>query len=183
MPDIGRAIVSVENGKVHVRTGAARVGQGLDSVVLQIACQTLGFSSDIVVVEHPDTRRTPNSGTTTASRQTVFAGQAVHIACSKMKHQLDSGKTLGELEGEEFYGEFECITDPITTDKENPHSHLAYSYGAQVVALDEKGKVTDVYSAYDIGQIINLTNAEGQMHGGIVMALGYALHRCPGRCR
>ncbi|MBT3319528.1 MAG: selenium-dependent xanthine dehydrogenase [Clostridia bacterium] len=175
VPDVGRAIVSVQNGKVHVRTGAARVGQGLDSVVLQIACQTLGFTSDIVVVEQPDTLRTPNSGTTTASRQTVFAGEAVRIACSKLRKQLDDGKSLENLDGEEFYGEFECVTDPIINDKENPKSHLAYSYGAQVVVLDDNGKVTNVYSAYDIGQVINHSNALGQMQGGIVMALGYAL--------
>lgn len=175
VPDIGRCIVSVEGGKVHVRTGAARIGQGLDTVVLQVACHTLDMTPDYIVVEPPDTLRTPNSGTTTASRQTMFTGEAVRKACESLKQELSGGKTLADLEGREFYGEFTCITDPITTDKEHPYSHAAYSYGVQVVALDEEGKVEKVYAVYDAGQVINRKSAEGQVEGGIVMSLGYAL--------
>ncbi len=175
VPDTGRCIVSVEGGKVHVRTGAARIGQGLDTVVLQMACQTLDITPEHMVIEVPDTQRTPNSGTTTASRQTMFTGQAVRKACEGLKQALDEGQTLADLEGREFFGEFTCITDPITTDKEHPFSHAAYTYGAQVVALDEEGKVTKVYAAYDAGQVINQKSAEGQVEGGIVMGLGYAL--------
>ena len=173
--DTGRAIVSVEDGKVHVRTGAARIGQGLDCVALQIACQTLDISPYLVVIEPPDSKRTPNSGTTTASRQTAFTGEAITLACRKLKKEMDDGKLLSELEGEEYLGEYTCITDPITTDKEHPYSHLAYSYGVQLVCLDDEGKVSEVHAVYDIGQVINKKNAEGQLHGGIVMGLGYAL--------
>lgn len=175
VPDTGRCIVSVENGKVHVRTGAARIGQGLDTVVLQMACHTLDMTPDHMVIEVPDTRRTPNSGTTTASRQTMFTGQAVRKACENLKQELDGGKTLADLEGREFYGEFTCVTDPITTDKEHPYSHAAYTYGVQAVALDESGKVEKVYAVYDAGQVINRKSAEGQVEGGVVMSLGYAL--------
>ena len=175
VPDTGRCIVSVENGKVHVRTGAARIGQGLDTVVLQMACHTLDMTPDQMVIEVPDTKRTPNSGTTTASRQTMFTGQAVRKACENLKQALDEGSTLADLEGREFYGEFTCVTDPITTDKEHPYSHAAYTYGVQVVALDESGKLEKVYAVYDAGQVINHKSAEGQVEGGVVMSLGYAL--------
>ena len=175
VPDTGRCIVSVEQGKVHLRTGAARIGQGLDTVVLQMACQTLGLMPDAFVVEPPDTRRTPNSGTTTASRQTMFTGQAVRDACLKLKEAMGSGKTLADLEGSEYYGEFTCVTDPITTDKEHPYSHAAYTYGVQVVSLSDDGKVMKVTAVYDAGQVINQKSAEGQVEGGIVMGLGYAL--------
>ncbi len=175
VPDTGRCIVSIENGKVHVRTGAARIGQGLDTVVLQIACHTLDMTPDHMVIEVPDTKRTPNSGTTTASRQTMFTGQAVRKACENLKQALDEGNTLTDLEGREFYGEFTCVTDPITTDKEHPYSHAAYTYGVQAVALDESGKVEKVYAVYDAGQVINHKSAEGQVEGGVVMSLGYAL--------
>ncbi len=175
VPDTGRCIVSVEQGKIHLRTGAARIGQGLDTVVLQIACQTLGLTPEHFVVEPPDTQRTPNSGTTTASRQTMFTGQAVKDACLKLAEALDKGKSLGDLEGGEYYGEFTCATDPITTDKEHPYSHAAYTYGVQVVELYEDGKVKKVTAVYDAGQVINRKSAEGQVEGGIVMGLGYAL--------
>ena len=175
VPDTGRCIVSVEGGKVHLRTGAARIGQGLDTVVLQMACQTLDMKPDAFVVEVPDTRRTPNSGTTTASRQTMFTGQAVRKACLELKKELDEGRTLAELEGREFYGEFTCVTDPITTDKEHPYSHAAYTYGVQVAVLDEAAKVSKVYAVYDAGQVINQKGIEGQVEGGVVMGMGYAL--------
>lgn len=175
VPDTGRCIVSVEQEKIHLRTGAARIGQGLDTVVLQVACHTLELTPEHFVVEPPDTRRTPNSGTTTASRQTMFTGQAVIDACLKLKEAMDSGKTLGDLEGSEYYGEFTCVTDPITTDKEHPYSHAAYTYGVQVVSLSDDGKVMKVTAVYDAGQVINQKSAEGQVEGGIVMGLGYAL--------
>ncbi len=175
VPDTGRCIVSVEQGKVHLRTGAARIGQGLDTVVLQVACQTLELPPDTFVVEPPDTQRTPNSGTTTASRQTMFTGQAVKDACLKLKLELDKGKALTDLEGTEYYGEFTCVTDPITTDKEHPYSHAAYTYGVQMVELSADGKVSKVTAVYDAGQVINQKSAEGQVEGGIVMGLGYAL--------
>ncbi len=175
VPDTGRCIVSIESGKVHVRTGAARIGQGLDTVVLQVACHTLDMTPDHMVIEVPDTKRTPNSGTTTASRQTMFTGQAVRKACENLKQALEEGNTLADLEGREFYGEFTCVTDPITTDKEHPYSHAAYTYGVQAVALNESGKVEKVYAVYDAGQVINHKSAEGQVEGGVVMSLGYAL--------
>jgi len=175
VPDTGRCIASVEGGVIHLRTSAARIGQGLDTVVLQIACETLSVPADLFVVEPPDTVRTPDSGTTTASRQTLFTGEAVRRACAKLREKMDEGRTIGELEGEEFYGEYTCVTDPIDTDKEHPFSHATYTYGVQVAALDDTGEVKKMYAVYDVGQIINRKSTEGQVEGGIVMGLGYAL--------
>lgn len=175
VPDTGRCIASVQDGKIHIRTGAARIGQGLDTVLLQMACETLDMQAETFVIEMPNTKRTPNSGTTTASRQTMFTGHATVEALTKIKLELEHGRILSDLEGQEFYGEYTCITDPITTDKEHPYSHAGYSYGVQVVELDDVGKVKEVHAVYDVGQLINRNNAEGQVEGGIVMGLGYAL--------
>lgn len=175
IPDTGRCIVSIEGGKVHIRTSAACIGQGLATITTQIVCQTLGVTPDMVFAEPPDTRRTPNSGTTTASRQSVFTGEATRRAAVKLKQKLDEGKTFSELEGQEFYGEFTSETDPMGSDKENPISHVAYGYAAEVVTLDDDGKLDRIVAAYDMGQVINPKSAEGQIEGGIVMGLGYAL--------
>jgi len=175
VPDSGRCIVSVERGKVHVRTGAARVGQGLDSVILKIACETLKIKPSEIIIEQPNSERTPNSGTTTASRQTLFTGEAVRVACEKLKTKLDDSSDYSALEGEEFFGEYTCITDPINSTKKNPISHAAYGYGAQMVVLDDEGTLEKVYCAYDVGQVINKKGTEGQIEGGVVMSLGYGL--------
>lgn len=175
VPDTSRCILSVEKGRVHVRTSAACIGQGMATVTTQIVCQTLGISPTLVVAERPDTVRTPNAGTTTASRQTVLTGEATLRAAQLLKEELDAGKSLADLEGREFYGEFLAKTDPLGSPKPNPISHVAYGYAAQVVFLDEEGRVERVAAAYDVGRVVNPKSACGQIEGGVVMGLGYAL--------
>ena len=174
VPDTGRCIASVENGKVHIRTGAARIGQGLDAVILKIACETLSCPPSDIVIEQPDTLRTPNSGTTTASRQSLFTGEAVRQACQRLVATRGS-QPNDAVTGQEFYGEYTCVTDPITSTKKNPVSHAAYGYGVQLVELDDDGMIKQVISAYDVGRVMNRTGAEGQIEGGVVMGLGYSL--------
>ncbi|MDR1194602.1 MAG: selenium-dependent xanthine dehydrogenase [Peptococcaceae bacterium] len=175
LPDTGRCVISVEDQRVHMRTSAACIGQGLATVVTQIACEVLGLPPAQILVEPPDTRRTPNSGTTTASRQTFFTGEAVRRAALLLRAKLDEGKTLAELEGEEFAAEYSGVTDPMGSDKPFPVSHLAYGYAAEAVILDQQGKVEKIVAAYDMGKVINPKAAAGQIEGGIVMGLGYAL--------
>ena len=174
IPDIGRCRLTVINGKIHIRTSAACVGQGIGTVATQIFCKTTGFNPKIVIVEQPDTSITPNSGTSTASRQTLFTGEAVRVAAEKLKNELRT-KTLFELEGKDFYGEYSAVTDPMGSHKINPVSHVAYGYGTQIVVIDEKGILKKVIAAHDVGRAINPTLVEGQIEGGVVMGLGYAL--------
>ncbi|MDB2101633.1 selenium-dependent xanthine dehydrogenase [Clostridium paraputrificum] len=174
LPDIGRCILEIKDGKVHIRSSAACIGQGLGTILTQILCQTLDITPDKVVYEAPDTRRTPDSGTTTASRQTTFTGEAVRVTALKVKEDLN-GRTLDALNGQEFYGEFSGVTDKMGSDKKNPVSHVAYGFATQVVVLDENGKLKKVVAAHDVGKAINPKNVEGQIEGGVVMGLGYAL--------
>ena len=174
--DIGRCILSVEAGIIHIRSGAACLGQGLATVLLQIACEALRLPPERFYVEPPDTGRTPDSGTTTASRQSVFTGEAVRQAALKLKEALEKNSAnLAGLEGQEFFGEFSGITDPMGSDKPNPVSHVSYSYAATMAALDSEGRVEKISAAYDIGQVVNPKAAEGQIEGGLLMGMGYAL--------
>jgi len=174
LPDVGRCVFSVEGGIVHIRTSAACIGQGLAAVLTQIACEALGLPPERFFVEPPDTTRTPDSGTTTASRQSLFTGEAARRAALKLKEALDSGG-FQALEGREFSGEYSGVTDPMGSDKQNPVSHVAYSYAATLAILDGSGRVEKVAAAYDIGNVVNPRSAEGQIEGGILMGMGYAL--------
>jgi CO/xanthine dehydrogenase Mo-binding subunit len=174
VPDVGRCILSVERGAVHIRTSAACIGQGIATVAVQIACEILGLPPEKFIVEAPDTKRTPDSGTTTASRQSVFMGEAVRRAALKLKDALQPGG-LAPLEGREFYGEYTGITDPMGSGKPNPVSHVAYGYAAVVAVLDSEGRVEKITAAYDIGTVVNPKSAEGQIEGGLLMGMGYAL--------
>ncbi|NLZ67452.1 MAG: selenium-dependent xanthine dehydrogenase [Spirochaetales bacterium] len=172
--DVGRCILSVEGGKVHIRTSASCMGQGLATVTTLIVQKVLGLELSQIVAENPDTARTPDSGTSTASRQTVFTGEATRRAALKLKEALN-GRTLLEAEGMEVYDEFNFPTDPITSTKPHPVSHLAYSYSAQVTKLDSEGKVIKITASSDAGNVINPTAIEGQVEGGVVMGMGFAL--------
>ena len=125
-------------------------------------------------VAPPDTWLTPDSGTTTASRQTLFTGEAARQAALKLQQAL-ADQTLANLEGQEFYGEYSGITDPMNSPKANPVGHIAYSYATQVVVLSADGKVEKVVAAHDVGRAINPKAIEGQIEGGVAMGLGYAL--------
>lgn len=172
--DVGRVKLKIENGKVVICTSAACMGQGIATVVLQIVAEATGLDKALLTVHAPDTDVTPDSGTSTASRQTTITGEAARRAALALKEELNR-RALSELEGESFYGEYDCVTDPMSSDKPNRVSHVAYGYATQVVLLDAAGKVERVIAAHDVGRAINPNGVEGQIEGGVVMGMGYAL--------
>jgi selenium-dependent xanthine dehydrogenase len=174
VPDTGRVKIVVQNGKVLVLTSAACVGQGLATILTQVVSETTGLAAERIEVGAPDTFLTPDAGTTTASRQTLFTGEAARRAAlllvKDMKHI-----PLARLEGKEYLGEYTGQTDPLNSAKPNPVNHVAFSYATQVVLLDDQGKVKKIVAAHDVGRAINPRAVEGQIEGGIAMGLGYAL--------
>lgn len=174
VPDTGRVTLHVENGVVHIRTSAACIGQGMGTVVTQIVCQVTGLSPSQVVWDAPDTSTCPNSGNTTASRQTVFTGEATRRAATELKWALE-GRDLSAVEGVDFHQEYTGITDKLGSDRPNPISHVAYGYATHLVELDENGRIHRVVAAHDVGRAVNPISVEGQIEGGVVMSLGYAL--------
>lgn len=175
LSDVGRCRLDIEDGKIHIRSSAACIGQGLGTILTQIVCQITGVTLEKVIHEFPDTGLAPNSGNTTASRQTLFTGEATARASRELKAEIDSGKKLESLEGKKFYGEYDGITDKMGTDKENPTSHIAYGYATHMVLLNEEGVIEKVIAAHDVGKAVHPQNIEGQIEGGVVMSLGYAL--------
>lgn len=175
IPDTGRCLIQVKNGKLHLHSSAACIGQGMGTVQTQMVCQVLGIEPDMVEYHSPDTFDSPNAGNTTASRQTLFTGEAAVRAAKQLEMLLDEGKTLAELEGEQFLGEYTGVTDRMGSDKENPVSHIAYGYATHVVELGEDNKVAKVTAIHDVGVAVNPRAIEGQIEGGVVMSLGYAL--------
>ena len=174
LPDVGRVRIRVQRGKAVIYTSAACMGQGLASVLMQFVANASGLSWGEIEVARPDTSNSPNSGTTTASRQTVFSGEAARLAALDLKQDLATS-TLEQLEGREYYREFSGVTDPFGSDKPNPVSHVSYSYATQVVLLDGEGRLEKVVAAHDIGKAVNPIQVEAQIEGGVVMGLGYAL--------
>ena len=133
-----------------------------------------GLPLERVAYQTPDTALAPDAGNTTASRQTLFTGEATRQAALQLKAAL-ADSSLGALEGREFSAEYLGVTDKLGSDKPNPVSHVAYGYATHLVDLDENGRIRKVIAAHDVGQAINPVSVEGQIEGGVVMSLGYAL--------
>ncbi|MDO5755595.1 MAG: selenium-dependent xanthine dehydrogenase [Tissierellia bacterium] len=174
LPDKGRARIVVNDGQVEIYSGASCIGQGLGTVLVQMACQALDLPEDKIKYMPSNSELAPDSGTTSGSRQTLFTGEAVRKACMQLAEDLKDS-SLKELEGQEYFYEYFEPTDPLGSEKENPKSHVAYGYATHVVILNEDGTVSDVYAAHDSGKVVNPQSIEGQVEGGVIMGLGYAL--------
>lgn len=174
IPDTGRCILNIKDGKIHIRSGASCIGQGLGTVLVQMVVTQIGCKREDIIYDASNTINAPDSGTTSGSRQTLITGEATRRACERLNEALKE-KTLSDLEGKEFYGEYLTVTDPLGANVKNPVSHVAYGYATQVCLLNEDGTVEKVVAAHDVGKAVNPLSVEGQIEGGVVMSLGYAL--------
>jgi len=176
LPDKGRCKLVVEDGVVKLYAAASDIGQGCATVLLQVLSQTTGLSLGQMRNMGSNSELAPDSGTTSGSRQTLITGEAVRMAAVELKSALDeAGGDLSALEGREFFAEFFDPTDKLGADKPNPKSHVAYGFATHVVILDENGQVKEVWAAHDSGKVVNPSSIQGQIEGGVLMGLGYAL--------
>ncbi len=176
LPDWGRAKLIVEDdAKVHIYSGASCIGQGLGTVLTQIVVTNAHLRPEDIVYERSNTWIAPDSGDTSGSRQTLITGEAVRRACELLVEAMEE-KTLSELRGQEFYGTYFAATDPLGADVPNPVSHVAYGYATQMCVLDKKtGRLKQIVAAHDVGKAVNPLSCEGQIEGGVVMSMGFAL--------
>ncbi len=173
--EVTKAVVRIEHdGTLEIRHGWTEMGQGINTIAIQVAIEELGSVLDIdpekirVIV---DTTRELGLGQTTGSRGTLMGAGAVQSACN-------TAKVAGLTRGVDHLGEYRVdwttkLGDPKVT---NPIIHSTFGYAAQMTVLDrETGKVERVVAAHDVGRAMNPTLCEGQIEGSIHMGLGYAL--------
>ncbi len=175
MPDESSARITIAApDKVIIDHGWTEMGQGVNTIALQVLCNETGLPPEIVEVR-VDTRAEQTAGMTTASRATSLVGNALIEACKALKKDLQT-HTLEELVGKQYQGKW--VVDWTTKPGamvEKVYTHYSYSYATQVVILDDHGKVAKVIAAHDAGKVFNPTLFEGQIEGSIHMGLGYAL--------
>jgi CO/xanthine dehydrogenase Mo-binding subunit len=140
-----------------------------------------------------DTSRVPDSGPTVASRTTVMSGNAIRDAAAKIRAAMDPVIADAGLPWREAIAL--CVQrqvglaaqgwsvppptsfDPLTGQGD---AYICYSFSANVVEIEVdtvtgETSVVRVHSAHDPGRVINPAAAEGQVEGGVVQGLGYAL--------
>lgn len=99
--------------------------------------------------------------------QELVAGQGMH--------PQDPAAAIKALEGCEFGYVYLEPTDKLGADVPNPKSHICYGFATHVVILDDDGRVSEVYAAHDSGKVVNPISIQGQIEGGVLMGMGYAL--------
>lgn len=100
-------------------------------------------------------------------------GNALRAGCGV--HPADPVAALAELEGCEFSYVYFEPTDKLGADVPTPKSHICYGFATHVVVLDEDGYVCEVHAAHDSGKVVNPIAIQGQIEGGVLMGMGYAL--------
>jgi xanthine dehydrogenase molybdenum-binding subunit len=175
MPDASKVRVTIAApDRVVVDHGWTEMGQGVNTVVVQVLCQETGLHPGLVEVRI-DTQAGQEAGMTTASRATSLVGNALIDACRALKADLAT-KSLADLVGRVYEGQWvvDWTTKPGALT-EKVYTHYSYSYATQLVTLTEAGKIEKITAAHDAGRIFNPTLFEGQLEGSIHMGLGYAI--------
>lgn len=168
--EVARAIVRFgEDGRVEVRHCWTEMGQGVNTVAMQVAAGELGIDPtriDVVI----DTNRELGAGQTTGSRGTVMGAGSVADACR-------AAVADGCRPGIDYPGEYRVDwTQSIDSGVANPVVHSTFGYAAQLVVVDrETGRIERVVAVHDVGRAVNPLLCEGQVEGAVHMGLGYAL--------
>jgi CO/xanthine dehydrogenase Mo-binding subunit len=196
--DYAVARVRLTDEGAVVETAAIEVGQGLVTVLAQLARSGLGIST--ATVRHVDTSRIGSAGSTSASRQTQVSGGATLEAATRLRekildhHQGDDLTDAGVLRDEQVLvpmavlageGWEETVTfrHPATTPPDENgqgvvHADFAVAGHRAVVDVDpELGLVTVVRvdTAQDVGKVLNPVSVRGQIEGGILQGVGLAV--------
>jgi carbon-monoxide dehydrogenase large subunit len=189
-------LVLESDGTVSVFVGSSSVGQGIETIFAQIACDALELPLDrIRRVGHGSTDLLKGGGGSFSSRSTVMAGSALVEAAEKLKAEIREtaagklGCQAGDIDiidgkavgpgGED--ATFASLANDISAvDAVYTNPKRTYSYGAHAVhvAVDPGTggvKVLDYVAVEDVGRIINPATLHGQCTGAIVQGLGGAL--------
>lgn len=162
--------------QVLVYQAGADCGQGAQTVFAQMAAHAVGVPVERVTLIASDTATSGNSGSTSASRLTFMAGNAIKGAAEA---------ALARWQAEERPAAAEFVYRPAPTTGYDPETgqcdpNFAYGYVAEAVTVEvdtETGwvRVLDVTCADDVGKALNPVQVQGQIEGAVVQAAGYTL--------
>ncbi|MDH5491869.1 MAG: xanthine dehydrogenase family protein molybdopterin-binding subunit, partial [Myxococcales bacterium] len=168
-------LVVEEDGQISVYNGYTEMGQGLLTILKQFASEVTGLPAHLFEPK-VDSTFALGCGQTTGSRATLFAGNAVTSAATKLRAALDAGQSLEALRGQVFAADVVIDdTTPLGADVPNPKTHTSFGYATQVCVLDAEGRVESMIAAHDVGRVVNPDLCSGQIEGSIHMGLGFAL--------
>jgi CO/xanthine dehydrogenase Mo-binding subunit len=187
------------DGTVKILSSMTEMGQGTNTILAQIAAEALEIPYDQVDVIPPDTSLVPNSGPTVASRTAMVVGKLVQTAAPKLRDKLrECGALPPDYTPEEFsaacksyVAEFGSLRagaqyeEPPNIHWDDEHyrgdAYGAYSWAVYVAevtvdTLTGEVQVDDFVALQEVGRVLHPVLAAGQIEGGVVQAIGFALY-------
>jgi len=210
------------DGSIALATGCVDIGQGADTVMVQMCAELLGVPIERVSYAQQDSDVSPYNWKTAGSRSTYMTGRAVSVATIEMRQrmidqaaqmmecaaadlELVPGGAVGLVgipkrvsfkdialhslfrSGGPIAATHGFVFDGPGFDPKRASIHRlafanlgVYTFGAHCVEVDvdmATGAVAvrRAWCAHDVGHAINPVSCEGQIQGGFVQGMGYAL--------
>jgi carbon-monoxide dehydrogenase large subunit len=185
-------LVLEPDGAVGVYVGSTAVGQGVLTVLTQIAADAMELPLERIRLLHGSTAYVNEGFGSYHSRSTVMGGSAILLAVEKLRHHIRSTAAARfgcEIDSVEIvdgrvtdgtgktttFGELSTDV-PIVEETFHNHKHT-YAYGtaaAHITVDPNTGQVDiiDLLLVEDAGRIVNPLTLKGQAIGGIVQGLG-----------
>jgi CO/xanthine dehydrogenase Mo-binding subunit len=195
--DYLKSVVGLEataEGRVRILVASTEIGQGTNTILSQIAADTLGIDYDAVEMATPDTASVPNSGPTVASRTCMIVGKLVESAALGLKRMLSQSGLLSQgfaaacrtyidnFGPLRFFSQYQPPPG-VHWDDETYQGEAYGAYGwavyvAEVTVdmLTWETHVDDFVAVQEIGKVIHPVLAAGQIEGGVAQGIGYALY-------
>jgi carbon-monoxide dehydrogenase large subunit len=183
------------DGSVSLYIGSTNLGQGVETVCLQVASDALGLPMERLRVFHGSTTYLREGFGSYHSRGVVMGGSAILATAQALKKRIREVASerlsclpeeilLGEGLTASFKGRSLSLQDLAAGNIEaegsfSSHEHT-YSYGAAAghVCVDPRTgevRVLDYVTVQDVGRVMNPLTARGQVIGGVVQGLGGVL--------
>jgi CO/xanthine dehydrogenase Mo-binding subunit len=186
---------TTEDGNVRILASMTEMGQGTNTILTQIVAEALSIDYSQVEMHRPDTAMVPNSGPTVASRTSMIVGRLLEHAADELKQKLELPAQYSPGEFKDFTRQHFAQHGPLVAEghyQEPPGVHWddskyrgdaygAYSwatYVAEVTVDTLTGQVTvdDFVAMQEIGKVLHPVLASGQIEGGVVQGIGWALY-------
>ncbi|MFQ7259949.1 MAG: xanthine dehydrogenase family protein molybdopterin-binding subunit [Christensenellales bacterium] len=202
--DVGSAEIKLnEDGFYTLYIGAADMGTGCDTILAQIAAETLNCDIDKICVCKADSDTSPYDSGSYASSTTYVTGKAVEKACRKLIDKIKefssdilnvppsklefTGSRVCTPSGESITLEYIAIRATCFCNNalhavcshSSPVSPPPFMVGMAEIELDKETgsvKVCDYTAVVDCGTPVNVNLARIQAEGGIVQGIGMALY-------
>jgi xanthine dehydrogenase YagR molybdenum-binding subunit len=170
------------DGSVEVRCGTQDLGTGTQTLVAIVAAEVFGLKPEQITARIGDTQYPP-SGASGGSTTAASVCPAIMDACTNALEDLQQKTGIADARGANWPGACKKLgVNPLTAHGKWQEGLSSRGVGgvqfAEVEVDTETGfvKVRNILCVQDCGLVVDKLTCETQIHGGIIMGMGYALY-------